>query len=95
MFGYVFFLIVTYPLALLVYSVVSEKIGLESSRVLKSAVYGFFCSPCVVVIGESYRNKTVVLGLYAIIQGYDVSLTVLQMVGFTIGLYLYFCYKGN
>ena len=95
LFGYVFFLIFTYPVALLIHSVVSEKLGLSESKVFEAIIYGALCSPCFVVIGEGYRNKALTLGLYALFEGHDNSVILLQMSLFTLGLFIYFRYKGN
>jgi hypothetical protein len=95
LFGYVFFLIFTYPVALLIHSVVSERLGITKSKLFEAFIYGVLCSPCFVVIGEGHRNKALALGLYSLFQGYDNSFTLLQMSIFTIVLFFYLKYKSN
>lgn len=89
MFGYVFFLIFIFPCALLIHSITSEKLGITKNILFEAFVYGVFCSPCIVIIGEGYRNKTLALVIYALFQGYDNAFTLLQMGAFTFGLYVY------
>ncbi len=97
MFGYVFFLIFTFPIALLIHSVASEKLRLEDNVLFKAVIYGVLCSPCLIELGESLRNKTISLALFALFQGYEFSNipVIIQMGIFIMGLFVYFKVKDN
>ena len=93
MFGYVFSNF-TFPIALLIHSIVSEKLRLEDNVLIKAVIYGVLCSPCFIELGESLRNKTISLALF---QGYEFSdMPVISQMGiFIMGLFVYFKVKDN
>lgn len=95
MFGYFFFLILTFPLAMLVHSVLADYFGIVKNRVFEAIVYGVLCSPCIVAIGDGYRHKTLALGLYALLRGQDPASISMQMIFCTLGIYLFLRYKDR
>ncbi len=48
---------------MLVHSVLADYFGIVKNRVFEAIVYGVLCSPCIVAIGDGYRQKTLALGL--------------------------------
>lgn len=97
MFGYIIFLIFTFPVALLIHSVASEKLNLKTSQLFKALIYGVLCSPSLIELGEGLRNTTISLALHALFKGYEFSYmpVIIQMCLFTVGLFIYFKLKGN
>ena len=97
MFGYVFLLIFTFPIAFLVHGIASAKLRLDDNVLFKAVIYGVLCSPCFIELGESLRNKTITLALYALFQGYDhFQIPIISQMGiFIMGLFLYFKVKSN